>query len=407
MDRPTRAKIAPRVLTAMLAVLLATGCASAPSIQLRRENLARQIADDASAFNEAYARAVSSQILLNVLRARDRQPRYYLSMSGIADAPSVSYSENVGVGGTPLGEGASPWGFGSFGFQRQTQSRPTYAVSPLSAETLTKTVFQPTPGNVFAHYWDSGWSRDLLIFLMVERIVRVETVNGQRQVIETLNDATNIRSDCPPEAGGGCKFVRAARAFLAEVATTDEARASPEGAPVCGLVTAYAPAQPVRRAPPVAGQDCDPRFIIGDATYVMSLRSFDDIVYYVGELMRPSLTEGGDDAVMASRLTVRAAGLRSEHGAPLFRILPADEATREAPIDPRTFYAASVSYGGRRFYAGPPVGRACAAATPDGVCADDPDHGDRSSSVLSLLAELLALNQSPDSIRAPQRVFVE
>ena len=407
MDRPRSRQTLARAAAATLAASLATACATTPEAPMRRENLARQIADDAAAFNEAYARSVSGQILLNVLRARDRQPRYYLSMSGIADSPSVSWSENLGVSGTPLGEGASPWGFGAFGVQRQTQSRPTYAVSPLSAETLTKTVFQPTPGNVFAHYWESGWSRDLLIFLMVERMVRVETVNGERQITEVVNDATNIRGDCAEGEAGGCKFVRAARAFLADIAQHDEARATPDAAPVCGLVTAYDPAQPVRGVPPAAGQQCEPRFIIGNVTYVMSLRSFDDIVYYVGELMRPSLTGGGDDAVMASPLTVRAAGLRSQIGAPLFRILPADEAAREAPIDPHAFFAASVSYGGRRFYAGPPVGRACAAATPDGPCADTPMNGDRSSSVLSLLAELLALNQSPDAIRAPQRVFVE
>ncbi len=396
-----------RAAAAALAASLAVACGTAPAQPMRRESLARQIADDATAFNEAYARSVSAQILLNVLRARDRQPRYYLSMSGIADAPSLRYRENLGVSGTPLGEGASPWGFGSFGFERETSSRPSYAVQPLSAETLTKTVFQPTPTNVFAHYWQSGWSRDLLILLMVERIVRVEVVAGERVVTEVLNDATNIRSDCTGEEGGGCKFVRAARGFLTEVSTRDEARATPDAAPVCGLVTAYAPAQPVREAPPAPGQACEPRFVVGAATYVMSLRSFDDIIYYVGELMRPSLTASGDEAVMASPLTVRAAGLRSDTGAPLFRILPAEDAAREAPIDPRSFYAASVAYGGRRFYAGPPVGRSCAAASPAGLCADDPRQGDRSSSVLSLLAELLALNQSPDAIRAPQRVFVE
>jgi len=400
-------RFASRAAPLALATLALAACGTAPAQPLRRESLARQIADDAAAFNEAYARTVSSQILLNVLRARDRQPRYYLSMSGIADAPSLRYRENVGVGSVPLGEGASPWGFGSFGFERETQSRPSYAVQPLSAETLTKTVFQPTPTNVFAHYWRSGWSHDLLLFLMVERIVRIETVGGRRVVVETLNDATNIRSDCRGEEGGGCKYIRAARAFLAEIATRDEVRATADAAPVCGLVTAYAPPQPVRAAPPAQGQDCEPRFVVGAATYVMSLRSFDDIVYYVGELMRPSLTELGDDATMASPLTVRAAGLRSPTGAPMFRILPAADAAREAPGDPHGHFAAGVAYGGKRYYAGPPVGRSCAVASETGVCVDDPRAGDRSSSVLSLLAELLALNQSPDALRAPGRVFVE
>jgi hypothetical protein len=66
-----------------------------------------------------------------------------------------------------------------------------------------------------------------------------------------------------------------------------------------------------------------------------------------------------------------------------------------------------VSYSGRRYYAGPPVGRSCAAVAAAGVCDDDPRNGDRSSSVLSLLAELLALNQSPESLRAPARLIAE
>jgi len=104
-----------RVMAATLAALMTAACATTPAVPFRRESLARQISDDAAAFNEAYARAVSGQILLNVLRGRERLPRHYLSMSGIQDAPSLRFRENAGIGSIPLGDGASPWGFGSFG----------------------------------------------------------------------------------------------------------------------------------------------------------------------------------------------------------------------------------------------------------------------------------------------------
>lgn len=391
-----------RYMAAAGAVLLAS-CGTTPAAPFRSEGLARQIADDAIAFNEAYGRAVSGQLLLNILRARDRQPRFYLSMSGIQDAPGVRYRENVGVSGTPLGEGASPWGFGSFGFERETQSRPSYAVQPLSAETLTRTVFQPTPSNVFEHYWRSGWSRDLLVFLMVEQITRIDASGGVRDYV---NDATQLRDDCRGEATTrGCDFVVEARRLLADIAARTPARESAGGTPVCGLIDSYDTPAPLARARD--GRGCDPRFVVGAATYVLSLRSFDDMIFYVGELMRPSTTEGGDGDAMNARLTVFAAGLRSDRGVPLFRILPAAEATREAPRDPHLHFAASVAYGGRRYFAGPPVGRSCLAASPDGICADQPAAGDRSSSVLSLLAELLALNQSPEAIRAPNRIIVD
>ena len=72
-----------RRLAAFALALLAAGCGTAPSLPFRREALARQISDDAAAFNEAYGRAVTSQILLNILRSRDRLPRHYLSMTGM------------------------------------------------------------------------------------------------------------------------------------------------------------------------------------------------------------------------------------------------------------------------------------------------------------------------------------
>ncbi|KAF0182141.1 MAG: hypothetical protein IV086_00560 [Hyphomonadaceae bacterium] len=401
MGRVARATAA----MALSAVVLAA-CGTTPAAPFRGEGLARQIADDAVAFNEAYARAVSGQLLLNVLRARDRQPRYYLSMSGIQDAPGLRYRENFGISGTPLGEGASPWGFGNFGFERETQSRPSYAVQPLSAETLTRTVFQPTPSNVFEHYWQSGWSRDLLLFLMVEEITRIDHVDGPPVVREFINDATQLRDDCRgDDALAGCAYVIETRRFLADIAMRAPARERPGAAPVCGLVESFDTPQPLMAARD--GKGCEPRFVVGETTFVLSLRSFDDMIFYVGELMRPSTTETGEETTMEARLTVFAAGLRSDRGVPLFRILPASEASRAAPRDPHLHYAASVNYSGRRFFAGPPVGRSCVRASPDGVCADDPAAGDRSSSVLSLLAELLALNQSPEAIRAPNRIIVD
>ncbi|HRO02291.1 MAG TPA: hypothetical protein PLS69_01615, partial [Terricaulis sp.] len=78
-----------RWLGAIGAALLLGACASVGQApEARREVLARQIADDAVGFNDAYGRAVSAQILLNIMRARDRLPRHYLATTGISDSPS-------------------------------------------------------------------------------------------------------------------------------------------------------------------------------------------------------------------------------------------------------------------------------------------------------------------------------
>jgi hypothetical protein len=305
-----------------------------------------------------------------------------------------------------MGESGSPWGFGSLGVQRETLSRPSYAVQPFSAEVLTRTAFEPTQPYVFAHYWRSGWARDLLMLLMVERITRVDADGAVRDFV---NDANVIFENCAPAVDTqGCAFVREARAMLAAIDAAQPMRRIGEGATtVCGLVEAYSPAQPVRPAPPPENARCEPRLVVGEANYALALRSLDDVIYYVGELMRVGSMDP-EAEIIAAQVTVGAAGLRGGGaGVPLFRLVRERAAEREAPGSPRQHFAAFVAYEGARFYAGPATGRSCADARAEGPCRDDSQHGDRSSSVLSLIAELMALNQSPDAIRAPSRLIAE
>lgn len=389
-----------RILSALAACALAASCATTPSIPSQRERLTRQIADDAVAFNEAYAQAVSAQILLNVLRSRDRLPRHYLAMTGISDSPSWTYNQSVGIGSIPLGESGSPWGFGSAEASRETARRPSYAVQPFDAPTLTRTAFEPTEPYVFAHYWRSGWPRDLLMLVMVEAIEKTDA-EGRVQVF--TNEANTIFEDCAPQVDTlGCAYVREMRDFMISTSTRPpESGFDAHGRALCGIVEAYAPATPVRDQAPAPGVDCDPVFAIGSTLVRLRLRSLDDMIYYVGELMRAGAMAPGARGAIEAQVSVRAAGLRGGgRGVPLFRILPRGGAENG-------IYAAEVEYGGARYVAGPAIGRSCGAETSDGVCRDVADEGDRSSSVLSLIAEILALNQSPDSIRAPSRLIAE
>ena len=387
-----------RTLTiAACALLSACATGGAPA---QRGNLARQIADDAASFNDAYGQAVQAQILLNIMRSRDRLPRHYLSMTGISDAPSWRYAQSAGIGSIPLGESGAPWGFGNVGIERETETRPSYAVQPFGAETLTQTMFDSTEPYIFARYWRGGWPRDLLTMLMVERIT---LVRGDGHTSIYYNEANEIFRNCAEDVDtNGCDFVRELRGFLRQVDSHGQISSEASARPVCGLVDAYSPAHPVRAAPPAENQRCDPTFIVGDQTYVFRLRSLDEMIYYVGELLRAGSMVAAPGQPIEAQLTVSAAGLRGGgQGVPLFRIVP-----HEASLHDR-IYGAEVAYGGERYYAGPAISRSCGEATADGPCRDTAEEGDRSSSVLSLIAELLALNQSPDAIRAPNRLIAE
>ena len=98
--------------------------------------LTRQIADDAGDFNEAYGQAVSAQILLNILRSRDRLPRYYLAMTGISDSPSWRYhpERRRRLAFRLATRSPRPGASAMLGIQRERTSRPSYAVQPFSAD---------------------------------------------------------------------------------------------------------------------------------------------------------------------------------------------------------------------------------------------------------------------------------
>ena len=387
-----------RTLTiAVCALLGACATGGAPA---QRGNLARQIADDAASFNDAYAQAVQAQILLNIMRSRDRLPRHYLSMTGISDAPSWRYAQSAGIGSIPFGESGAPWGFGNVGVERETETRPSYAVQPFGAETLTQTMFESTEPYIFARYWRGGWPRDLLTLMMVERITLVRA-DGHTSLY--YNEANEIFRDCAEDVDtDGCDFVRELRDFLAQVDQHGQISTDANARAVCGLVDAYAPARPVRATPPSDNERCEPTFIVGDRTYIFRLRSLDEIIYYAGELLRAGSMVAGPGEPIEAQLNVRAAGLRGGgQGVPIFRVVPHDAAGHDR------VYGAEVAYGGERYYAGPAISRSCAEATSAGPCQDNAEQGDRSSSVLSLIAELLALNQSPDAIRAPNRLIAE
>ncbi|MEJ0060888.1 MAG: hypothetical protein WDM79_15460 [Terricaulis sp.] len=218
-------------------------------------------------------------------------------------------------------------------------------MQPFDAETLTRTAFEPTAPYVFEHYWRSGWPRDILLLLLVESIEKVDRDGATHLYV---NEANEIFENCAPSVEtNGCSFVREVRDFMISVSDPppESGIDRVHGAPVCGLVEALGPSTPVWRAPPPTGApECDPVFVIGQTRLTLHLRSLDDVIYYVGELMRAD-SMNADESAIEAQVRVRAAGLRGGGvGVPLFRIVPEGAAAGD--------FAASVTYGRRALFRG-------------------------------------------------------
>lgn len=378
-----------RLLKALFGVAALLGVAACAVSDARRQHerqvLTRRIVDDAIAYNEAYSNAISGQILLNILRAHNRQPRQYMSMSGFANSDADARGSSLSVSGLPLGDLGQQWGQGAFGVNNSARLEPEYRVEPFGEDDFTNIARLPTSPVIFEHYWTTGWNRDLLLFLLVDRM---EVARGDERLV-FYNSPGTIAANCSDGYEvGGCAFVRAARDLAERTNGEPEPRPNAGCAPVAAYGATYVTTDE---------RPCPVRLAVGERTYTLTLRSLDAMVYFVGELMRrDDLHPPSEGAYLESRLSVRAAGSRDAM-TPLFRIVEAD---RRSERD----YAATVTFAGRRYSAGAPANVFCYRPGDTAACSGV--RGDRSGSVLEFLAGILAYNQSDIAVRAPQNTIV-
>lgn len=389
---------------AMAAALAACAVSDARQ-QQRREAMTRRIVDDAMAFNEAYHGAITAQVLLNIMRASNRQPRQYTSMSGFTQSGG-SRGASVSVGGVELSDLGESWGQGEFGLESSRSQTPDFTVSPFETDAFANIVVRPTDPLLFRYYWDSGWNPDLLLMLIVDR-VRIVPANGG-PYRDLRNSAGTIANDCVNgNDEGGCAFVLAMRELAIALSRSERIAAPAPEAGRCGPFAVYvAPgsaSQTPRRAAPPAETDptCPVEILVGETRYLMALRSLDDMIYYVGHLMRRDPNAASPDGARYARLGVTAPGmpLWADERVPLFRIV---EANAESERD----YAATVTFAGRRYSAGAPNDRFCYVEGNLEACRNGA-YGDGSGSVLELLVGILAFNQSGEAVAPPQNSVLE
>ena len=397
-----------RALVGVVAAVSLAACAAGEAQQQRRRaEVTRRIVDDAISFNEAYQGAITAQVLLNILRASDRQPRQYTAMSGFTQNGGTR-SASVSVGSIPLDELGEAWGEGGFGIGGSRRNAPDFTVSPFATEAFANLVLQPTNPQVFRYYWDSGWNPDLLLMLLVDRVRIIPADGGAPR--DLRNSASTIVDDCNGDHDeGGCAFVLAMRQLAADLSRSERIAAPPAADGRCAPFAVYVAqgagaANPSARPTPTqTDANCPVEIVVNGQRYLMALRSLDDVVYYVGHLVRrdPNAAQPAPEGVRAARLGVTAAGTPMWAGerTPLFRIV-------EASGDTERSYAATVTYAGHRYSAGAPNDRFCYVENNFDACRAD-SYGDMSGTVLELLVGILAFNQSDDLVAPPQNSVLE
>lgn len=388
------------------------GCAIVSD--LGATGLAENIEGNAATLNEAHTRAMTAIIAINVMRARDRWPTNYTTLSGIKSNPTLSLNGSASFG--PLGFGNAPMPFAgsSASVSRNESANAEYSVNPFSNNDKTQGLLKPIQPEMMQSYWLAGWPRETLMWLFVDAVTfrgdakpwfidgdefsaapSAEDAGNTARYVEIIKRAKRNEIDFGPLPSPtldqrNCKPYDPA--YLRETL----GGATPEG-PRGGNMTdtirtvegltgrqmVFADdTRAVRAAEPQTMADkfnrrlllCDAvdeqwGFIdarTGDPIAAVRTRSFDDMIYFLGETLR----NGTEDKPTVAGDVI------------LFQTYP--ERTDKS-------FAVRIEHAGRVYFIAPQAPL---------VDADGPK--DVTGNVLSLLNQLYLLAQSDEFLRAPE-----
>ncbi len=398
----------------LCALLLLAGC-----------SLGGTVAEQAGDYNLAVEHAANTQLLRNVLRAREDLPLHFTTVPQIRGSLSIGLGQ-PGIGlpiGALAGQGLQLGLAGS--------SSPSFDVSALDTQEFTRGLLEPLAPELFRYYLERGYSEQMLLLLMFN------SVRDPESGVRVLNDPRCWfeRPDCPQPVPAST--IR--RAFLTNAANgrfefqsynvltpvgpaLTQAQAT-EPALLAALGEGKLVLRPARggryqlfreeqrlaacRSAPATGRGAAARCHVEDMVEVaggpqaeadrpglqIHLRSVADIIRFLGLVLRVQAEiEAGEMAGEAVRCLAFPLSQEAETAreACLFRLV------RNPAAAVPSGTALEVTYGGTRY-------RVPRFAEPR---ADGSERGDYTTQVLALLTELVNLQKSSSAIPSTRAVRV-
>ncbi len=400
------------IAASTLAALSLSGCAMVGD--LGATGLAENIEDNAATLNVAHTRAMTAIIAINVLRARDRWPTNYTTLSGIKSNPTLAMGGSASFGPLGLGNAAGPFKNSSASVSRSETANAEYSVNPFSNNDKTQGLLKPIQPEMMQGYWQAGWPRETLMWLFVDSIsfsdasgvpsevwridgdeFRPETPAKDREFANRYVDLIQRAKDgeidfemlpmdsldargCTPYDPGYVRDTLGGASPKDSIKDTIQAVESLTGK---RLVLAPDTRAPKTGESAIASDKfnrrfllCDPReaywgFVDAKTKAVLAratMRSFDDMIYFLGETLRSA---GPDGATEIGGMT-------------LFHVYR-ERGGRQ--------YAVRVEHAGQVYFIAPQM-------------LVNESHGvkDLTGNVLSLLNQLYLLAQSDEFLRAPE-----
>ncbi len=416
LSRPARIGGGPALGRATLAAALAAttlgGCAIVSDLGVT--GLAKNIEDNAATLNEAHTRAMIATIAVNVLRARDRWPTNYTTLSGIKSNPTLQLNGGANFGPLGLGNPGLPFANSAASISRNEAANAEYSINPFANGGNTQSLLKPVDPRILERYWRSGWPREALIWMFVDAIKFKDSdafsfVNGDgisnknasgsnknaangamlARYLELIVAADNGAADfgvltpatteeraCAPYDPGYARQKLAATSDgMSDVISAIEKLT---GKTLVLARDAHAGTAPT---PVDASPDADPRRLLlcdaaptrwgfydhrtGVEIAEVRTRSFDDMIYFLGETLRTD--EAGEEGAIGGVTLFRTYRNRSDVN-----------------------FAVHVKYAGDVYFIAP--------QSPTKVMGSG---NDQTGNVLGLLNQLYQFAQSDEFLRAP------
>ncbi|MEO1101008.1 MAG: hypothetical protein AAFW65_04090 [Pseudomonadota bacterium] len=421
-------KSVKRIAAAVLVGAL-PACSSLP--ELAPGQLLGSLDDDAVGLNEIYTNSNASVIALNVLRSRDRVLRSYTSMSGLTATPSGTTTGTLELKPLGLGNPKTPFGESGATAERAVGSELEYSVNPFAEADGPVGLFRPTSSETFKSFWDRGWPKDVLAPLFIRSFKETSTGKPldywKTDNEATIDDTWGKLMACLRESSCTATYHEEVELneLTSEVSHNDGmlVTCKPDEADACcevfepNWIGSLAPAasslsRSISAIESSSGKTfrvlngqpmlCPETKVTNVITYRydnqssvthlldVQLRSFDGMIYFLGETMRNANKAPETSEAISSAPKVPLKPNCEENKTPEFFRLWPEVDDSEAKYS----YSVQVEYRGEDYFGVPYSTKL--GDTDTYKCA-----ADRTGLVMSILMQLYLLNQSPEFLKAP------
>lgn len=155
------------------------GCAAIPK---------ERIAGGATAYNLAVEKAQNEMLLLNIIRASKRHPMYFTVLNDVKASMAFTVQGGMYLPIGKFGSNTSGSGLYTLSPSASYTTNPLFDVALLNSKEFVRGMLEPVQPQTFDHFWQQGWSREMLLYLFVRRLEVGERVYRNNPFSEDFGD---------------------------------------------------------------------------------------------------------------------------------------------------------------------------------------------------------------------------